>query len=106
VKHLTIQLSDSSVRFTSLQDSSVLLEKEYSFQDKKDHRYKEQLTSFIEEAGLKNQEHDEHTISWSSTKTTLVPMNIFSESKPERSFSYVLEMTLLLTKLITIDYPN
>ena len=86
MKHLTIQVSDSSVRFTSIQDSSVLLEKEYSFQDKKDHRYKEQLTSFIEEAGLKNQEHDEHTISWSSTKTTLVPMNIFSESKPERIF--------------------
>jgi hypothetical protein len=86
VKHLSIQLSNSAVRFTSSQNSSILFNEEFKFEDKKDYRFKEQLNSFIEASALKQMDHEEHTISWSSVKSTLVPMNIFSDSNPEQIF--------------------
>ena len=79
-KQLAIELSPSSVRLTSLNSGSVSSKFQFSFSDKQDFRYKEQLDLFVEDSGLKHLAHDEYTISWNSEKTTLVPGNIFGET--------------------------
>lgn len=86
MKHLSIELSETAVRFSS--DSNGVVKKDgFFFKDKKDYRYKEQLEEFLIESGLKNQEFDEHTVSWATFRSTLVPANIFGESKPAKLFS-------------------
>lgn len=85
VKHLSIELSDIAVRFTSMNHGAIN-KHEFIFKDKKDYRYKEQLEEFLIETGLKNQEFDEQTVSWSAFRSTLIPANIFGESKPENLF--------------------
>jgi hypothetical protein len=85
VKHLSIELSEAAVRFSVLENGIV---KDHNFvvTDKKDYRYKEQLEEFLVESGLKNQDFDETTVSWSCKRSTLIPANIFGESKPESIF--------------------
>lgn len=85
MKHLSIELSDIAVRFSS-NNHGVVTKSEFVFKDKKDYRYKEQLEEFLIESGLKNQDFDEHTVSWSAFRSTLIPANIFGESKPESLF--------------------
>ena len=58
LRHLVIELNDSSVQFTSLVAGTVETTNSFVFADKKDYRYKEQLDEFILESGLKNREHD------------------------------------------------
>jgi len=82
LRHLVIELNDSSVQFTSLISGVIDTSYSYVFKDKKDYRFKEQLDEFILESGLKDCEHDEHSISWSSERTALIPSNVFAESKP------------------------
>lgn len=85
MKHLLIELSENAVRFAA--STGDALEKHaFFFKDKKDYRYKEQLDEFLIESGLKQQDFDECSISWSSKRSTLIPTNIFSESKPETLF--------------------
>jgi hypothetical protein len=85
VKHLSVELSEVAVRFTtSIND--VVNHHAFLFKDKKDHSYKEQLEDFIAECGLKNQDFDEQTISWSTIRSTLVPANIFGESNPVKIY--------------------
>lgn len=86
MKHLFIELSENTVRFFE-SSADVVKKFEFSFTDKKDYRYKEQLDDFLEQAGLKLQDFEECTISWSSFRSTLIPSNIFSESNPEALFS-------------------
>jgi hypothetical protein len=86
LKHLAIELSPDHVKFTSLSDGFAITEKSFSFKDKKDYRYKEQLDEFILESGLKDRDHDEHTVSWASHRATLIPTNVFGESNPEAIF--------------------
>lgn len=86
LKHLAIELSPDHVKFTSVSDGYAISENSFSFQDKKDYRYKEQLDEFIAQCGLKDREHDEHSVSWASDRTTLVPSNVFGESNPESIF--------------------
>lgn len=86
LKHLAVELSFDHVKFTSLSDGLVVAENQFLFADKKDYRYKEQLDEFIVQSGLKNQEHDEHTVSWASQRATLIPSNVFGESNPESIF--------------------
>ena len=85
MKHLSIELSETAVRFSAI-ENGMTTSYNYTFADKKDYRYKEQLDEFLVDAGLKNQEFNEQTISWSSKRTTLIPANIFGESKPESIF--------------------
>lgn len=85
VKHLSIEISEIAVRF-STNNHEIVSKKDFVFTDKKDYRYKEQLDEFLIESGLKNQDFDEHTISWSAFRSTLIPANIFGESKPEALF--------------------
>lgn len=85
VKHLSIEISDIAVRF-STNNHGIVTKKDFVFTDKMDYRYKEQLDEFLIESGLKNQDFDEHTISWSAFRSTLIPANIFGESKPDALF--------------------
>jgi hypothetical protein len=85
VKHLSIELSEAAVRFSVL-ENGIVKDHNFVFTDKKDYRYKEQLEEFLVESGLKNQDFDETTVSWSCKRSTLIPANIFGESKPESIF--------------------
>ena len=70
MKHLSIELSETAVRF-SVVENGMTKSCNYTFTDKKDYRYKEQLDEFLVDSGLKNQEFDEQTISWSSKRVAL-----------------------------------
>lgn len=85
MKHLSIELSEAAVRFSVLENDAIKAY-DYNFTDKKDYRYKEQLDEFLVESGLKNQDFDETTVSWSCKRSTLIPANIFGESKPDSIF--------------------
>ena len=85
MKHLSIELSEAAVRF-SVVENGIVKDHNFVFTDKKDYRYKEQLEEFLVESGLKNQDFDETTVSWSCKRSTLIPANIFGESKPESIF--------------------
>ena len=84
--HLIIELSKEAFKFTSLNDGLVQLNGAYSFVEKQDNRYRDQLDQFLESSGLKALFHDEHSISWSSEKTTLVPANVFTETDAKSVF--------------------
>ena len=86
MRHIFIELSANTVRFF-VNSGDLIQTFEFTFTDKKDYRYKEQLDDFLEQAGLKLQDFEECTISWSSFLSTLIPSNIFSESNPEALFS-------------------
>lgn len=85
MRHLLIELSENAVRFAK-SEGTALSQFEFFFKDKKDYRYKEQLDEFLVESGLKMQDFDECSVSWSGNRSTLVPVNIFSETKPEILF--------------------
>lgn len=85
MKHLAIELSENGVRFSAMEGERIDRH-EYSFTDKKDYRYKEQLEEFLVQSGLRENDFDEHTVSWCGFRTTLIPTNIFGESKPEDLF--------------------
>lgn len=85
VKQLAIELSENGVRFSAMEGEHVQRH-EFAFTDKKDYRYKEQLDEFLVQSGLKDKNFDEHTVSWGSFRSTLIPTNIFGESKPEDLF--------------------
>lgn len=85
MKHLTIELSENGVRFSTI-SGEIASKHAFTFKDKKDYRYKEQLEEFLVESGLKNQDFDEQTVSWTGFRSTLIPSNIFGESKPEELF--------------------
>ncbi|MES2800029.1 MAG: DUF3822 family protein [Bacteroidota bacterium] len=87
MNHLAIELSESSVKFTSLRENIKVNEYSFEFYDRTENRYKEQLLQCLEDSGLKNQSFDEHSISWFSSKTSLVPMPIFAESNALDIFS-------------------
>lgn len=86
LRHLVIELSPNSVQFTSISPEATNHIGSFEFRDKIDYRYKEQLDEFIASSGLKAIDHDEHTISWSSLRTTLIPSNVFGESDSESIF--------------------
>jgi hypothetical protein len=86
VNYLFIELSENAVRFTSILGESTE-KKMFSFKDKIDYKYKEQLDSFFNEAGLKNLDFDEYSISWSGKRSSLIPTNIFAESNAKALFN-------------------
>lgn len=85
-KQLAIELTPSAVRFNTIVSGELSSSHFFSFNEKQDFRYKEQLDHFLNESGLKLFSFDEQTISWNSEKTTLVPGNVFSETDAESVF--------------------
>jgi hypothetical protein len=82
VNSLTIELSEHSIR-TVYQENDQLNVVEEEFTDHQEHRIKEQLTAFFDKTGLRSAHFDEHILSWSVQKSTLIPSNVFSESTPD-----------------------
>ncbi len=80
---LAIEISENAVRFATIQDGVVQSIDNYSFKDKIDYRYKEQLDQIFLEKGYKEREYDSYSLSWYSMYSTLLPNNVFSETKPE-----------------------
>ena len=83
---LAIEISENAVRFATIQDGVVQSIDNYSFKDKIDYHYKEQLDQIFLEKGYKEREYDDYSLSWYSMYSTLLPNNVFSETKPEELF--------------------
>jgi hypothetical protein len=86
LKHFVTRISAEGVIFTSLSDDNALVEEHYDFTDRNEHRYKEQLNAFLGSSQLKDRDHDEHTISWFGSRTTLIPSSVFNESDATEIF--------------------
>lgn len=84
--HLAIELSETAVHFARIEDAVVKSVDRFSFKDKIDYRYKEQLDQFLTEKGFREIEFDEYSLSWYSMQSTLLPNNIFGESNSEDLF--------------------
>ncbi len=85
MRYLSIELSEVAVRFVSV-DEHITSHHDFLFTDTKENRYKEQLLDFLARTGFDKQEFDECTVCWSSFRSTFVPTNIFSETKPHTLF--------------------
>lgn len=83
---LAIELSENAVQFTSLQDGIAVQVDFFSFKDRLDYRFKEQLEQIFQEKKYKEIPFDEYTVSWYTPNSTLLPNNVFTETKPEDSF--------------------
>ncbi|HLU87675.1 MAG TPA: DUF3822 family protein [Taishania sp.] len=84
--HLSIDINLSAVKFTKLSGAIVIKEEIFTFVEKQDYRYKQQLEEFWQQSGFKENEFDEVTLSWSDYQTTLVPVNLFNESSKDDLF--------------------
>ncbi len=84
--HLAIELSEHAVSCARVNDGVVQSVDTLFFKDKIDYRYKEQLDQFFTEKGYREIEFDDYSLSWYSIYSTLLPNNVFSESKPEDIF--------------------
>jgi hypothetical protein len=93
---LAIELSENAVLFASLEDGIVQSVDRFTFKDKIDYRYKEQLDLIFTEKGYRERHYDEYSLSWYSIHSTLLPNNVFSETKPEALFKLC----------YTADIPN
>ena len=82
MKVLSIELSDQSIRTIFIENDQQKVVEE-DFTDRQEHRIKEQLREFFDKTGLKLAHFDEHLVSWSAQKSTLIPSNVFSESTPD-----------------------
>jgi len=85
-KLLAIEINTGAVRFVKLDGSFVVATNEFLFNDKQDYRYNQQLTEFIETLGYKEMDFDECSLSWSCPQSTLVPTNVYNESKASEIF--------------------
>lgn len=79
-RHLAIEIHTGAVRFIKLDGSFVVSHHDFKFTDRQDYRYNPQLTDFLEQAGIKEIDFDESSISWADKQSTLVPSNVFNES--------------------------
>jgi hypothetical protein len=84
---LAIELSENAVHFASIEDGIVKSLDKFTFKDKIDYRYKEQLDHIFAEKGYRDRDYDEYSLSWYSMYSTLLPNNVFSEIKAEELFS-------------------
>jgi hypothetical protein len=80
---LAIELSENAVNFASIEDGVVISIDKFTFKDKIDYRYKEQLNQIFIEKGYSEKSYDEYSLSWYSICSTLLPNNVFAEVKPD-----------------------
>lgn len=85
-RHLAIDVNNDTIRFVEMNEAAVNQEHLFSFSDKQDYRYKQQLEEFWNKTGWKESVFDEVTLSWSGFQSTLVPVNVFNESDKESIF--------------------
>lgn len=81
---LSIELSDSEIRFAILKDHKVL----NHFSEQFDQKNRESIEKIIKSNENLNFDFGDVTLSYSEAKSTLVPVQLISESKPEKLFSF------------------
>jgi hypothetical protein len=57
-----------------------------AFSDHQDHRYVEQMDTFLDSSGIKNCSFDSVVLSWSCYRTILIPSNVFEEGSAPHFF--------------------
>ena len=97
---LSIELSEHGIRTVILENNLAKVVHE-EFTDKQEHRIKEHLKVFFDKTGLRTAHFDEHIVSWSAQKSTLIPSNVFSESNPDALYRLCFGKT---QESGTIDY--
>lgn len=60
----------------------------FSFANKTDFYYKEQLQQLIDKHNFHNSEYEEHLLMWYSPVSTLIPMNLLENSNPKTLLEY------------------
>ena len=114
MKHLSIELSETAVRF-SVVENGMTKSYNYTFTDKKDYRYKEQLDEFLVDSGLKNEEFDEQTIFGESKPESIfklcygdqIPSNHIDYNRiPEHGMVNIYEIPLWVKSFFVIRYPR
>ncbi len=85
-KQLAIDIHNGAVRFVKLNGSFVIDRYDYTFTDRQDYRYKQQLEEFLADSKLREIDFDNYSISWSGNQTTIVPANVFNESSKDAIF--------------------
>ncbi|MFT5860036.1 MAG: hypothetical protein ACI865_002144 [Flavobacteriaceae bacterium] len=83
---LTIDISNQGVSFVSLTSFAVTQKYSVKFDSIQADAIKNQLNDSFEQQSFLGKAYDEITIAWSTNKSTLVPNNIFAESKPTDIF--------------------
>jgi hypothetical protein len=83
LRQLAIELSEEAIRCSTIDEGDITDSFYVSFKEKTDHKYRDQLDHFFTTNDLYNKEYDEYSLSWFTPVTTLLPNNVFSESKPE-----------------------
>ena len=85
--HLSIELSNQSARFTVIDNESISNSLSVVLDEFKEQEKKDKLKSTFENTAFLKSDFDEITLSWSSSRTTIVPNNIFAESGPKELFN-------------------
>ena len=81
---LSIELSDSKVRFAILKDKSILKFFSESFEEKS----RSEIERIIKSHDDLNYDFGDVTLGFSEQKSTLVPVQLISETKPEKLFKF------------------
>lgn len=81
---LSIELSDSKIRFAILKDKTILKDFSQDLTDKS----KSVITDLIHNMDDLKFDYGDVTLSYSEQKSTLVPVQLISESKPEKLFKF------------------
>lgn len=87
-KQLVVHLDHHSVRFVRMVDGTNEQTFSFSFTDKSDFGYKDQLDAFLTKTDFRTMEWDEFSLGWFSPKSTLVPYNLFAQSEPSDLFKF------------------
>lgn len=84
--HLAIDFSGPHVHFSLLRNDIVVNSFQTSLTSSKERENKESLDIFIKNNSALNDDFDEVTLSYATSRSTLVPNNIFDESGPKELF--------------------
>ncbi|MBU2019841.1 MAG: DUF3822 family protein [Bacteroidetes bacterium] len=77
MKQLVVHLDRNSVKFQRVVDNEATDEFHFTFTDKTDFGYKDQLDAFLTKTDFRTMDWDEYSLSWYSEKSTLLPYAIF-----------------------------
>ena len=86
MKQLVIHLDRNSVKFQRVVENEVTEEFCFSFTEKTDFGYKQQLDFFLEKTDFKSQEWDDYSLAWFGEKSTLLPYSIFAGTDTTKIF--------------------
>ncbi len=83
---LVVDINRYAVRFTRMVGETQEQQFFFSFKDKSDFGYKDQLDVFLNKTDFRVLDWDDYSLSWFSEKTTVLPSSIFSETNAQSVF--------------------